>query len=246
MKAKLYTSSYTPEVLAALSPESRFTATEHAYLTERSVPARFASRDSLIQWYLAIDAVKLPAVDFLANHLRQSGLRRILSLGAGFGVLESLLKERLPDDAVVVASEFDSYMVEQAHRLLPNITAVQFDMIRDDARRLAQWTPFDAAVFFGSAYVLDDPEFVSLLERLKTLGVRQIIDFHAGYMNWLGVLKSAVLRLPGVKVFRQPRGKFHGYSRSRAELRRIYRESACRIRTEVRVGPYSYVALLEY
>jgi hypothetical protein len=72
-------------------------------------------------------------------------------------------------------------------------------------------------------------------------------------MNLKGCI-SLVLRpittIPLIrKLFGKPplsdyRGKFHGYSRSRGELRRLYKESGWRIHKEVSSGIYEYVAIL--
>ena len=42
---------------------------------------------------------------------------------------------------------------------------------------------FDIAVFFASAYIMDDFLFIKTFRRLKDSGVREIMDFHAGYID---------------------------------------------------------------
>ena len=40
------------------------------------------------------------------------------------------------------------------------------------------------------------------------------------------------------------KGKFHGYSRSKRELRKLYRKSGFNIEREIKIKSYKYVAIL--
>lgn len=112
MKRKLFTISHNLELLKQIGhQESLFTAEEHAYVIEREFSDKFESRESVLRWYLSENAAKLSALGFLIHYVYRKGFKNIISLGAGASVLESLLKDALPDDAIVVATDFDTYFV---------------------------------------------------------------------------------------------------------------------------------------
>jgi hypothetical protein len=110
-------------------------------------------------------------------------------------------------------------------------------------------------IFFGASYVMDDVLFIDTFRKLKKLGVRQIIDFHGGYISIKKLItmfcilptkeSTLVRRIFGkLPVNKEYRGKFHGWGRTRGELRRLYRKAGFIIHKEMSVHPYQYVAIL--
>ena len=108
---------------------------------------------------------------------------------------------------------------------------------------------------------MDDKEFIKLFCDLKKIGVKNIIDFHAGYMDSWDVLRHVKndYLIPKTirtnyylrKILRKPtlssgnyRGKFHGYSRGRGELRKLYKKSGLKIQKEISTNSYKYIAIL--
>jgi len=99
---------------------------------------------------------------------------------------------------------------------------------------------------------MDDKEFVRFFKQQKEAGVKIIIDFYAGYIDWTQFLryyltpltKNPLLR----RVFRKPirtyQGKFHGYSRSRSEIRNLYKNSGWNIDKELSIASNKYIAVL--
>ena len=104
---------------------------------------------------------------------------------------------------------------------------------------------------------MDDQEFIKLFGDLKKNGVKQIIDFHGGYMNIKLQIMHGPLNFlrtnPTIrKWFRKPpytmngyRGKFHGYGRSRSAIRKLYKRSGLSIKIESSMGSYEYITILE-
>lgn len=259
MKRKIYTLSHDIELLKEIdSNGGQFTAEEHAYAIEKEFgQSVFKTRETLLRSYLPSNLQKLGSLGFLIDIIKENKYKNILSLGAGQCVLEYLLKMSLAEETKVIACDFDSFFIDKAKEFFPEIVTSRFDFFKDDIISLQSNLniEFDLAIFFGSAYVMDDPEFIRLFSDLKKGGVKRIIDFHAGYMDSKGVIKyflqplttnSAMRRL-----FHKPpitketfRGKFHGYSRSRSELRRLYRKSEWSILREISVSGYKYVGIL--
>jgi hypothetical protein len=256
VKRRIYTKTYKDEVLKGLGDEhSIMTAEEHSYASDKEFGENFHNKETLLRWYLSQNADRLAALGFLIAHIYRNGFLNVLSLGAGPCVMEYLLRYSLPVNANVVALDYNSFFIQNAKKLFDNIKAINFDFFKDDIVDLNDRLniKFDIAVFYGSAYVMDDLQFVDLLKKLKEIGVKQIIDFHAGYLIWKAIITdlleplrkiAAVRKLLGRPPLPDHIGKFHGYSRSRGELRRLYKEAGLSLVKETSAGDYLYVAIL--
>jgi len=249
MKIKLYTKGHDEASLKEIgSCDEQFTAATHAHIVEREFEKYFKTKESLIQWYLAqsLNSDKLLALAFLIQHCNENEYKNVLSLGAGPCVLEYLLKCALPDDARVVATDFDSFYIKKAKLHFPSIIPVEFDFFKDNPSDLQKLKiDFDITVFFGSSYVMNDSDFIRQFSGLKEIGVKKIIDFQAGYIPWKRfptvILSEVIAKINP----RRYRGKFHGYGRSRGELRRLYKLAGLELIQEIPVAPYGYVAILK-
>jgi len=264
MKRKIYTRSHNINLLKEIDNNgNQFSAKEHAYFIEKEFGNTvFRTKEALLRDYLSGNSLKLGALGFLIERITNNGYRNILSLGSGQCVLEYLLKLSLPEESEIIATDFDTYFIEKAKSFFPEITSVTFDFFKDDIISLQNNlnVKFDIAVFFGSAYVMDDPYFIKLFADLKKIGVKEIVDFHAGYMDLKDVIVNVIVSLlrPFARnsairrVFHKCPvdkykyiGKFHGYSRNRAELRKLYRKAGFKLYKELSVPNYKYVAILK-
>ena len=227
------------------------------YASEQRLGKYFQSKESLLRWYLSNAPGKLAALGYLIKHIYNNKFLNIISLGAKACVLEYLLKCSLPMDAHVVAMDYSPFFIQKAQKLLPNIIAMEFDFFKDDILDVNDrlGIRFDIAVFLGSIYVMDDLQFIHLFKQLKEIGVKQIIDFYGGYLTWKTIMYNLLEPLRKIKVMRKILrrpplpdcvGKFHGYGRSRGELRRLYTEAGLSLVKETRVGDYHYVAVLSH
>ena len=179
MKLKLYTQSYSLDLLQQLkTPNELFTAKEHAWLTERERgDICFQDKEALMRHYLTSRATRLGVLEFIGERVRRHGYRRVLSLGAGECVLEYLLHYVLPKGASVLATDFDAYFISKARHFFPEIRSETFDFVAGDISILGE---ADLAMFLGSAYVMDDSNFIRVFQGLKAAGVREVVDFHGG------------------------------------------------------------------
>jgi hypothetical protein len=255
MKIKMYTKSGDIDLLKSIDNRGGiFTAEEHVRFVRKMHSDKFASQESVLRWQVAQNPETLAALAFLIAHIRKEGFRNIVSFGSGTCWIEYLLKCLLPEEARVVATDFDSFFIEKAKSLFPDIIPMEFDFLKDDVSKISGNIDFDldAAVFFSSAYVMDDAQFIHLFKSLKSMPVRQIIDFHGGYMDFGDVLYQSLApfkRNPLIRrIFRKPleggyAGKFHGYLRDRKELRRLYKESGLDLVKETSTGNYKYIAI---
>jgi hypothetical protein len=261
MKYKMYTKSHSERLLQEIGNENGiFTASEHAYIIEREFGNHFESRELLLRHYLSTNAEKLSALAFLIKYANDKRFVNIISLGAGACVLEHLLKYALPEGSTIVATDFDPFFIEKARLLFPSIIAEEFDFFRDDLVELRNRLKidFDLAIFLNSSYVMDNVQFVKLFHGLARIGVKQIVDFQGGFVTYVDALKAILVRraldidsrvgklLKKVGVSEGGyRGKFHGYARTRGELRSLYRKAGLNVVKEIRIGPWKYIAICE-
>ena len=83
-----------------------------------------------------------------------------------------------------------AFSLARLREFFPEIIAERFDFFKDDFETILSKLniEFDIAVFFGSAYVMNDEQFTKLFRALKKNDVKKIIDFHAGYMDGKGMI----------------------------------------------------------
>jgi len=259
MKRKMYTNSHDVELLKEIDHDGdQFTAEEHAEVIEKEFSKTiFKTRDNLIRHHL-IDVLE-PRLSFLVNFIKENNYHNILSLGAGPCVNEYFLKMALPENTKVVACDFDAFFIKKAQEFFINeagggIIPVQFNFFQDSVQSLKNDLnlDFDLATFFASAYVMDDKEFITLFGDLKEIGVKKIIDFHAGYIDYKKFIRYCLTPLTKKpllrRLFRKPlrtyQGKFHGYARSRSEIKNLYNKSGWNIDRELSMSGHKYIAVL--
>jgi tRNA1(Val) A37 N6-methylase TrmN6 len=259
MKRKMYTLNNEIKLLQDIDNDGgQYTAEEYEYIYRNALNKNhFQTKDHLLHEFLYEDYKKLDALAFLIDQIKKSGYKNILSLGAGTCVLEYLLKIALPEESKIVACDFNSFLISKAQEFFPEIIAERFDFFKDDFETILSKLniEFDVAVFFGSAYVMNDEQFTKLFRALKKNDVKKIIDFHAGYMDGKGMIFNCLkyftnnstirkmVNLPPNSI-RGYRGKLHGYSRSRGEIRKLYKDGGFSINGEYSRGSYKYVAVL--
>jgi predicted RNA methylase len=243
MKYKLYTKSHNEKILKSIDNNGgQFTAEEHAYVTEKESEKCFRNKETLLGQYLSQSWKTLEHINWLVKYIENNNLKNIISMGAGNCVIEYLLKCALPEDYKITATDFDSYYINKAKEFFPSINVIQFDFFKDKIKDLR--SNFDLVIFFGSAYVMDDGQLINLFKQLKENDTRQIIDIHTGcisYINMIPYIIGDILRKIG--IIKSYRGKFHGYVRTKNELRRLYKDSNVTIIKETNITS-KYVAIL--
>jgi hypothetical protein len=243
MKLKLYSTSW-----AKLGKkDEQLSSDDYAKFCQDNFGKYFETKESLLDWYLKTDSAKLTALDFLKKHISEKGCHSVISFGAGPCVLEHLLKKKLPN-LKVIATDYNPFYVDNAKRLFPELEVRKYDFFKDDISDLEkEGVSADLAVFFGSTYVMDDELFIKQLGDLHKIGITEAIDFHAGYLPLRKLprtLLSQAFRKISFKLnLNLMKGKFHGYCRTRGELKRLYKNAGFTRIIETSLGLYEYVAI---
>jgi hypothetical protein len=242
----MFTKGHDRELLDKTEKSRRFTADEHSWIIRQEFSKTFSSKEAVVRYFLSKNESKLVTLAYLIRFVYRHHAKKILSLGAGMCVIEEFLRQALPEDGVVIATDFNDFLIGNAQQFFPGLVAVKFDFFRDDIRAIcdAVGSPVDLAVFMGSSYVMDDDEFIRILAQLKDNQVKRVIDvtptlvpYHNLPLLILGELKCSLTR--------QDRGKFHGFQRTRLDFRNIYRKAGWTLKEETSAGDYNYVAILE-
>jgi len=256
MKRKMYTLSHDIELLKQIDNDgNRFTSEEHSYLEEKEFgKTLFESRRNLIREESA--ACFEPRIRFLIEFIKENNYSNILSMGAGSCINEYFIKMALPDDTTLVVCDFDSFYIKKAKDFFADSVGLipkQFDFFNDDIHKFIGdlKLDFDLATFFSSSYVMDDEEFQNIFSGLKETGIKNIIDFHGGFIDWKQYIRYCLAPLTNNtllrSIFGKPQktfqGKFHGYARSKSELRNLYSKSGWEIDRQFLIGQNKTVAV---
>lgn len=258
MKKKLYTYDQNLNLLKQRN-KGIVSSVERSFFTKKELgEIAFNSKEDLLSYFLPQDFKKAESWSIVLDVVKENGFRNILSLGAGPCVQEYLLKKALPPEVKIIATDFDSFTINKVKTFFPELIVEEFDFFKDEITDLQKrlGIEFDLVIFFGSSYVMDDIDFIKLFGDCKKIGVKRIIDFQAGYMNYKNVIMNY---LPSNinnfirKMFRKSTlpnknntALFHGYGRNRSELRSLYKKSDLKLQKELtnKTG-YRYCAILK-
>ena len=219
-------------------------ATDYIKQTKGKEINSFDTPESIVSWYILKGnrKVKFLSLDFLIGFINEKKPKKILSLGAGPCIMEYLLKMCIPEDYKVTATDFNSYQIKRAKKLFPLINPKVFDFTKDDVKKLGD--NFDLVVFFNSSFTMNDSEFIHLVDMIKKLGVKYIIDFSGCIpLNRMPriFLEQTWCKLKYIFIsYKQPESKIRGYIRSKGERKRLYRKAGLRIIEDVPIKLHDY------
>ena len=259
MKFKLYSHSYPNVVLEKFeSNDNIFDANDHAWATKIQFPSHvWDSKENWMAYFLSQESKVESQLQLIIDVGQSINFRSVMSFGAGSFCREYLLKIALPQDIQVVACDFDEELVKKSSQFFPEIKSIKFDFFSDNlAEHLHNFNSnkIDLAFFSSSSYVLNDQEFLNLFRQIKDAGVKRVIDFHGGVVDFRLMLHYLLRPITSInfirkifKVHELPKfkGKFHGYIRSRRELIRLYEKSGFEVISSQPVGDFKFVAILK-
>jgi hypothetical protein len=246
MKFKIFTKGHKTEVLNSLNWEKRFSSQEHTDALKKEFSNIPLTKASILRDFLSKESKKLNTLSYLIRFVYANDYKKILSLGAGSCVIEYLLKAALPEDSIVVATDFNGFFIDNAKQFFKSIVPVEFDFFHDDIDTIARSTgiDFDIAYFMNSSYVMDDDDYIRILKQLKQNRIKKVIDLTSTLIPLWSLPKTIANEIKCI-IFKQSRGKFHGFARTKNEFRSIYRESGWHLSKETEGCGYNYVAILE-
>ncbi len=232
MKIKIYTKTKNIKNLDNIPTETVYTSEEHESISKIELNDNILkNKSSLLEHSLTKNLKnKFQAFSFLVDRINKKKFDSILSLGSGLTDIEYFLYLSLSKNKKIIASEFDRNFIKKSNEFFPEFETIEFDLFKDSLLELNQ--DFDLVYSFGSFYVMDDIQFIRLLKDIRSSGVKEIIDFHSGFMTQREYLKNLIK--PFISTFTNllakkekgiyP-GKHYGFSRNKNELISLYRQS---------------------
>ena len=183
MKKRLYTLSHNLKNLRDIPSETIFTSDEHSTISELELKENILkSKSNLLEYSLTKNLrSKFQSLFFLVDRIKEKNHKHILSLGSGLSDLEYFLHLSLNKEIEIISSDFDKFYVGKSNELFPEFETIQYDFVKDSLYKINK--KIDLVFSFGSFYVMDDKEFIRLFKDIKSSGVKEIIDFHAGFMT---------------------------------------------------------------
>jgi hypothetical protein len=262
MKYKIFTQNYSdPVALKKISANNRvFSSQEHTMMSENELAGIFNSYDNILkQWFRKNNPSKISSLIKVLQKIDLLDKPAVFgSFGSGDSVLEHLLKYAINENSVIISTDFDEFFVQKSKEFFKNISSYKFDMFNDNVFDLLNEakTNIDCAIFMISSYALDDEHYIKILSDLKKNNVKYVIDFCGAFIDkkkyFFYIFRNISLFLKKNKILRKLagkeqdfyQGKFHGYARSKNELRRIYGESKSKILHELSIEDFKYIAVL--
>lgn len=220
----------------------------------------FDSKQAILNWFKSNNYRGTnhgAAVEFLIDYIKKNNFKNIVSFGAGCCAMECLIKEALPD-VTVVATDFETRMINKVKPFLKEITCVPFDFYKDDVGDLQNHLGinFDFAFFSASAYAMDEVHFLQMFRRLNECGIYDVVDnsggvvYHKRYFGWFlyRLVNAAHYMLHEELKYDMkyiPVNRPYGFGRTIPELRKLYRRAGFDVVDEPVIGTIKYVGVLK-
>lgn len=251
-----YQEEYSAEAKKIGDEKRILSAEEHSAMSELDFSSHYKSKESLIKWYYNyisnIDKVELIPAVIKYVYANSSNIRRIVSFGAGSGVLEYFISLILQDDVNIIATDYDAFLVKKGNELLGEKVEFQtFDFYKDTVEELvAKNGKIDLAIMIGSACSMDNETHRKFLVELRENGIERIITFEAGVKSRLFMLKKKLQLLIHaiarwiLKIDNRELKACHAYQKSISEVKRIYNAAGYKYKS-INSKAYKYGFLLE-
>ena len=228
MKIKSYTQTHDSKLIK--NNFKKFSSEEHSQISQKE--NFYHDKDMLLKDN-PLTEIKKKLLSVIKDRVSKENYRNILSIGSGNCVDEWRLQKILGEGCNVTASEFDNHFINQSKKFFPEIKTIFFNFEDESFADLKD--EYDLIYFSVSLYVLDDKEFLTLLKAIKIAGVKEIIDLHGGIHRKIDVFKMIAkgfgkLILRPFSFFKlENKGKFHGYSRSKKDLLKLYKKCGWKV-----------------
>lgn len=200
--------------------------------TRSFVQRKYSSVCSYLDWGIQNVPEQFAIGVFMTKLFSNYNCYRILSLGSGDAYMEYSMKRKEPRLQLII-TDFDNHLIQNLKKILKGIGTFQvLDIKKDNFERFAGSvdTVFLAATF----YVLSDTQAIDFFRRLSFIKPRHIFIIAVAYLwpedivkyifscylggSSIGKLKAHLL---GEVLHTKPPGRFHGWTRSLGEFKKI-------------------------
>lgn len=202
--------------------------------TRSKVDYKYKSLQNYLEWGIVNISEQFSIGNYMSTLLSNTNSQSILCLGSGDAYIEYIIKKKLPKTQLTI-TDYDDVLISNLKRLLRSTGNIKVLDIKKD--NFAQYTGQVDTVFMAATfYVFTDEEAISFFRRLNVLKPKHIFILAVAYLwpedilsyiishyfggSTLGKIKAT---LSGKKIQSKPSGRFHGWTRSESEFKRILR-----------------------
>lgn len=147
------------------------------------------------------------------------------------------MKDMFQDKIKVIVTDYDKFIMDRVHTLMPDITAMTFDFYADDPTEIIKENDIDTVIMIGSGCSMDDGTYIKFLKYIATTDVRNIFTFETGIYGSLKYYLYPPYHVSRIifrylfkrDMYENEKNKFetstcfHAYVRNKNRLKRIYR-----------------------
>ena len=233
MEIKLYTKSHNIELLKNNTKNDQpFTSEEISNITLKEY--------HLLKFKDLYKRVLQHKVDLLEiiEFIKKNKIKKIVSIGSNFPIQEYYISKKT--GAEILCYDFDKTIIKYSKIIFKDKISIQFyDMNTSLNNIIKQNHDIDCVIFFQTLYIFNSKQYVKYLEEVNNIKIKYIIDY-AAIISLQIIFKTMVSRLikfPIKKLLFKffPNsdkfyiGKFHGYSKTKSALIKIYNDSNLKI-----------------
>ena len=225
MKIKIYTKSHNLNLLKALTKnEGVFTSKEKSDVTSKENILRFKDL------YKTVIRYKEDLIEII-KFLKKNDIKKIASIGCNYPIKEYYISKKTGVE--ILCYDFDKTIIKNSKIIFEDKISVRFyDMNTNLNNIIKPNHNIDCIIFFESLYIFNDKQYFNYLEEVNNLNIKYVID-KASITPLKNILKTMISRLIKfpIKILlfkffpnsdRYYIGKFHGYTRTKSALEKIY------------------------
>ena len=167
----------------------------------------------------------------IIQFIKKNNIKRIVSIGSYYPIKEYYISKKTGVE--ILCYDFDKPIIKNSKIIFKDKISIQFyDMNTHLSNIIEPNHNIDCIIFFQSLYIFNSKEYVKFLEEVNKLKIQYIIDC-ASITPLKLFLRSMIARLIKfpikillLKFFPNSNkfyiGKFHGYSRTKSSIIKIY------------------------
>lgn len=233
MEVKLYTNSHDIKLLKKYTKNDQiFTSEELSNISLKEY--HLLKFKDLYKKIMQSKADLLEIIQFI----KKNDIKKLVSIGSYFPIQEYYISKKT--GAEILCYDFDKAIIKYSKIIFKDKISIQFyDMNTSLNNIIKPNHDIDCIIFFQSLYIFNSKKYEKYLREVNNLKIKYIID-NASITPLQIIFKTKISRLikfpikillfklfPNLEKFYV--GKFHGYSRTKSSLVKIYNVSNLKI-----------------
>jgi len=174
----------------------------------------------------------------IIKFIERNDIKKIVSIGSSYPIQEYYISKKTGIE--ILCFDFDKPVIENTKLIFKNkISLEYYDMNTPLNNIIELEDKIDCIIFFHSLYIFKNEQYEKYLEQVKKMKIKYIID-HTAFISTKSLLRGMISHLVKSSIYpilqkffpksdRFYMGKFHGFTRNKSSLEKIYSDSNLRI-----------------